>query len=325
MSVKITLQEMILGLSRFWSEQGCVIHQPYDSEVGAGTMHFETFFRSLGDEPWRVGYCQPSRRPADGRYGENPMRVYKHFQYQVVLKPSPDDVQELYLRSLEAFGIDPKVHDIRFEEDNWESPTLGAAGVGWQVTMDGMEISQFTYFQVMGGVELRTIPVELTYGMERICMFTNDIRDIFDIPWARADWAPGGIVPYGALRKRAEREQSAYSFEEANVDEHRRAFAFAESEASRLLERVTGEGDAAKADPLLVPAYERVLEASHLFNVLDARGALSVTERQGMIQRIRRLAVRCAQSYLGIDPTRGKGSKGGKGKKKVKGGKEKGA
>lgn len=295
MSLKMTLQEMFLGLSGFWSGQGCIVHQPYDKEVGAGTMHPETFFRSLGSSPWRVAYCQPSRRPADGRYGENPMRVYKHFQYQVILKPSPDDVQELYLASLRALGIEPEVHDIRFEEDNWESPTLGAGGVGWQVTMDGMEISQFTYFQNMGGVELRSIPVELTYGLERICMFVNDIRNIFDIPWARASWAPQGVVPYAALRLEDEREQSIYAFQEADVEEHRRQFAKAEAEALRLLSRFDAQGEAAV---LLFPAFERVQEASHLFNNLQARGALSVTERQAMIQRIRRLAVQCARTWL---------------------------
>ncbi|RMG47830.1 MAG: glycine--tRNA ligase subunit alpha [Acidobacteria bacterium] len=290
-----SLQRMMLDLSRYWADRGAVLHQPFDKEVGAGTMHPETFFRSLGPEPWRVAYCQPSRRPVDGRYADNPMRVYEHFQFQVVLKPSPEDVQDLYLGSLAAMGIDPSEHDIRFEEDNWESPTLGAAGVGWQVTMDGMEISQFTYFQVMGGCELEVIPVELTYGMERICMFINDIRDIFDLPWAEAPWRPGGAVTYGDLRRRAEREQSAYCFTEADVELHRRHFEEAEREARRLLERT---GDGPVPGPLLFPAYERVLEASHLFNVLDARGALSVTERQGMIQRIRRLAVACARSYL---------------------------
>jgi glycyl-tRNA synthetase alpha chain len=296
-----TLQEMILDLSGFWRDQGCVIHQPYDKEVGAGTMHPETFFRSLGPRPWRVGYCQPSRRPVDGRYADNPMRVYKHFQYQVILKPSPPEIQELYLASLEALGVDPRRHDVRFEEDNWESPTLGASGVGWQVTMDGMEISQFTYFQVMGGVEVRPVPVELTYGMERLCMFLNDIRSIFEIPWARAEWNSEGIVRYGELRRLSEREQSLYAFEEADVDEHRRQFEHAEAEARRLLQR---ERDGA-VDPLLIPAYERVLEASHLFNVLDARSALSVTERQGMIQRIRRLAVACAREWLSREESGG--------------------
>jgi len=301
-TVKMTLQEMFLALSRFWADRGCIVHQPFDKEVGAGTMHIETFFRSLGPAPWRVAYCQPSRRPADGRYALNPMRVYEHFQYQVILKPSPVDVQDLYLESLKALGVDPRVHDIRFEEDNWESPTLGAAGVGWQVTMDGMEISQFTYFQVMGGAELSPVPVELTYGLERICMFVNDIRNIFDIPWARAPWAPAGVVRYRALRERAERELSAYSFEEADVEGHRQAFDVAEREARRLLSRTRPGPDGNEiAAPLLVPAYERVLEASHLFNVLGARGALSVTERQGMIQRIRRLAVQCAKTWLAAE------------------------
>ncbi len=295
----LTLQEMNLKLAGFWGERGCVLHQPYDLNVGAGTMHPETFFRSLGPAPWRVAYCQPSRRPADGRYAENPMRVYEHFQYQVILKPSPPDVQEMYLGSLAAMGVDPAVHDIRFEEDNWESPTLGAAGVGWQVTMDGMEISQFTYFQVMGGVELKVIPVELTYGQERICMFLNDIRDIFDIPWARTPWAPGGFVTYRDLRERPERDQSIYSFEEADVAEHRRQFDVAEREALRLLKRRdAGAESGTRGGPLLFPAYERTLEASHLFNVLDARRALSVTERQAMIQRVRRLAVQCAKVWL---------------------------
>ena len=288
------LQTLILDLSRYWADAGCLVQQPYDVEVGAGTMHPETFLRVLGPEPYRVAYVQPSRRPADARYGENPFRLGRHLQLQVILKPSPADVQELYLRSLAALGIDPAVHDIRFEEDNWESTTLGAAGVGWQVTMDGMEISQFTYFQVMGGVELRPVSVELTSGIERICMFVNDIRNIFEIPWARADWGGGEYIPYGMLRLRAEREQSAYSFEEADVARHREDFAFAEGEAQRLLGIARDDAPGG----LLIPAYERVLEASHLFNVLDARGALSVTERQGLIQRIRRLAVRCAKAWL---------------------------
>ncbi len=310
MSEALTLQEMNLGLSRFWAEKGCVLHQPYDLEVGAGTMHPETFFRALGPQPWRVAYCQPSRRPADARYADNPMRVYKHYQYQVIIKPSPPDIQDLYLESLVALGIEPSEHDIRFEEDNWEAPTLGAAGVGWQVTMDGMEISQFTYFQVVGGLEVLPIPVELTYGLERICMYLHDIRNIFDIPWARAEWAEGGVVRYAALRRRAEREQSIYAFEEADIDAHRRHFEHAETEAKRLLGRfmLGDDGSEKKGDPLLIPAYERVLEASHLFNVLDARGALSVTERQGMIQRIRRLAVGCARAWVACADDRAEGA-----------------
>jgi glycyl-tRNA synthetase alpha chain len=294
------LQDMILDLSRFWSERGAVIHQPLDLEVGAGTMHPETFFRALGPEPWRVAYCQPSRRPVDGRYGDNPMRVFQHFQFQVLLKPSPDDVQEQYLDSLRAFGIEPAEHDIRFEEDNWEAPTLGAAGVGWQVTMDGMEISQFTYFQQVGGVELAPISVELTYGMERICMFLNDVKNIFDIPWsARSAWWPDGAVPYSAVRRRAEWEQSAYSFERADPSLLRRHFDDQEAEARRLLapDPDAAEGSLASR-ALLFPAYECVLRCSHLFNLLDARGAISVTERAGFIQRIRRLAVSCAREWL---------------------------
>jgi glycyl-tRNA synthetase alpha chain len=278
----MNFQQLLLAIQQYWAERGCVLQQPYDVEVGAGTMHPDTFFRVLGPEPWAVAYCQPSRRPVDGRFGENPMRVYKHYQFQVILKPAPLDVQELYLGSLRAFGIDPLEHDIRFEEDNWESPTLGAAGVGWQVVMDGMEISQFTYFQQAGGQELSPISVELTYGIERICMFLNDIRNIFDIPWNDA-------LTYGDVRHAEEVEHSAYSFEGADVALLRGQFEAWEGEALRLLERDT---------PLVLPAYEAVLKCSHLFNVLDARGALSVTERATSIQRIRRLACRCADAYL---------------------------
>lgn len=276
----MNLQELLLSIQRFWAAHGCLLQQPYDLEVGAGTMHPDTFFRVLGPEPWRVAYCQPSRRPADGRFAENPMRVYKHYQFQVILKPAPLDVQQLYLDSLRAFGIDPTEHDIRFEEDNWESPTLGAAGVGWQVVMDGMEISQFTYFQHSGGIELRPISVELTYGLERICMFLNDIRNIFEIPWNED-------VRYGEVRREEEIEHSTYSLREADVDFCRQQFSSWEHEAERLLER-----------PLVLPAYEAALRCSHLFNVLDARGAFSVTERQMSIQRVRRLSCRCAAAHL---------------------------
>ncbi|HXV75688.1 MAG TPA: glycine--tRNA ligase subunit alpha, partial [Candidatus Polarisedimenticolaceae bacterium] len=275
---------------------GCVIQQPYDLEVGAGTMHPDTFFRVLGPEPWKVAYCQPSRRPVDGRFGENPMRVYKHYQFQVILKPSPLDVQEQYLASLRAFGIDPLEHDVRFEEDNWESPTLGAAGVGWQVLMDGMEISQFTYFQQAGGRELAPISVELTYGIERICMFLNDIRNIFDIPW-------NDELTYGDVRHEEEVEHSRYSFDEAAVDVLARQFEQWEAEARRLVQ--PGDGPAAPDRLLVLPAYEAVLKCSHLFNVLDARGALSVTERAASIQRIRRLACLCADAYLAKRERRG--------------------
>ncbi len=289
----MTLQDLLLAIQRHWGERGCVVAQPYDLEVGAGTMHPDTFFRVLGPEPWRVAYCQPSRRPGDGRFGENPMRVYKHFQFQVVLKPAPHDIQDLYLDSLRAFGIEPLEHDIRFEEDNWESPTLGAAGVGWQVVMDGMEISQFTYFQQAGGIELTPISAELTYGMERICMFLNDIRSIFDIPWRDG-------VSYGEIRREDEVEQSVYAFREADVPFVRSEFERFEAEAARLLgreETPPGSGKGTSA-PLILPAYECVLRCSHLFNVLEARGGVSVTERAALIQRIRRVACRCAEGWL---------------------------
>jgi glycyl-tRNA synthetase alpha chain len=285
-SERMTFQRLLLAIQEHWGERGCVLQQPYDLEVGAGTKHPDTFFRSLGPEPWRVAYCQPSRRPADGRFAENPMRVYKHYQFQVLLKPAPLDVQEQYLDSLRAFGIDPRDHDIRFEEDNWESPTLGAAGVGWQVVMDGMEISQFTYFQQVGGIELAPVSVELTYGMERICMFLNDIRNIFDIPWNDG-------TTYGDVRRVEEVEHSRYSFQQADVRLLREQFASWEAESARLLDAGALDGQ-----PLVLPAYEAALKCSHLFNVLDARGALSVTERAASIQRIRRLACRAAQSWM---------------------------
>jgi glycyl-tRNA synthetase alpha chain len=288
----VNFQQLLLAIQGYWAERGCVLQQPYDIEIGAGTMHPDTFFRVLGPEPWMVAYCQPSRRPVDGRFGENPMRVYKHYQFQVILKPAPVDIQSQYLDSLRAFGVDPLEHDIRFEEDNWEAPTLGAAGVGWQVVMDGMEISQFTYFQQAGGIELSPISVELTYGIERICMFLNDIRNIFDVPW-------NDRVTYGEVRHTEEVEHSTYAFEEADVTLHRDQFERWEIEAARLLQRTaeTG-GDPAHPAPLVLPAYEATLKCSHLFNVLDARGAFSVTERAAHIQRIRKLACRCAVGYL---------------------------
>jgi glycyl-tRNA synthetase alpha chain len=288
----VTFQQLLLAIQGYWAERGCVLQQPYDLEIGAGTMHPDTFFRVLGPEPWMVAYCQPSRRPVDGRFGENPMRVYKHYQFQVILKPAPMDIQAQYLDSLRAFGVDPLEHDIRFEEDNWEAPTLGAAGVGWQVVMDGMEISQFTYFQQAGGVELSPISVELTYGIERICMFLNDIRNIFDIPW-------NDRVTYGEVRHAEEVEHSTYAFDEADVALHREQFERWEAEADRLLQRTTDAGeDPAHPAPLVLPAYEATLKCSHLFNVLDARGAFSVTERAAHIQRIRKLACRCGAGYL---------------------------
>ncbi len=257
-----------------------MLQQPYDLEVGAGTMHPETFLRVLGPEPWNVVYVQPSRRPADARYGENPFRLGKHYQLQVILKPSPADVQALYVKSLEAMGIDLSLHDLRFEEDNWEAPTLGAWGVGWQVMLDGMEITQFTYFQQAGGLELDPVSAEITYGLERITMFLGRKRSLYDI-----DWVPGGVT-YGQVRHQDEVEFSRYYFELADVDFLRGQFDGNEREASRCLEA-----------ELVLPAYECALKCSHLFNVLDARGAVSVTERVGLIKRVRRLAVACAKAY----------------------------
>ncbi len=278
----MNLQDLILALQGFWARRGALIQQPYDMEVGAGTMHPDTFFRVLGPEPWSVAFVQPSRRPGDGRYGENPMRVYKHLQMQVILKPAPEDVQDLYLESLTAFGIDPRKHDIRFEEDNWESPTLGAAGVGWQVLMDGMEITQFTYFQQAGGQELSPVSAELTYGLERITMFLTGIRNIFDIPWRDG-------IPYGEVRRQEEIEHSTYAFEAADATLLFRLFEQYEREGTALLDRDR---------PLLYPAYDYALRCSHTFNLIDARGAISITERAAYIQRIRALAVRCASRYL---------------------------
>jgi glycyl-tRNA synthetase alpha chain len=291
----VILQELILALERYWAGQGCLIAQPYDIEVGAGTMTPDTFFRVLGPEPWKVAYVQPSRRPADGRYGENPFRLGKYFQYQVILKPSPADVQQVYLESLRAFGIDPARHDIRFEEDNWESPTLGAAGVGWQVLCDGMEITQFTYFQQCGGIELDSIAAEITYGIERIAMFLNNIDNIFDLPWApHPSGRKGRFITYGEVRRQEEAELSRHGFELADVDATRRMFEMQESEAARLVR----EG-------AVIPAYEACLKCSHLFNLLDARGALGVAERTAYIGRVRRLASACAKAFLASREERG--------------------
>jgi glycyl-tRNA synthetase alpha chain len=276
-----SFQELILALSEFWAGEGCVLQQPYDLEVGAGTMHPDTFLRVLGPEPWRVAYVQPSRRPADGRYGENPFRLGKHYQFQVILKPSPLDVQRLYVRSLEAMGLDLAKHDLRFEEDNWEAPTLGAWGVGWQVMLDGMEITQFTYFQQAGGMDLAPISAELTYGLERITMFLGLAESLYDI-----DWVPGG-PQYRQVRHQEEVELSKYYFELADIEMLQLHFDGWEREAQRCLEA-----------KLVLPAYEHALRCSHLFNVLDARGAVSVTERVGSMKRVRDLAVACAQEYL---------------------------
>lgn len=275
-----TFQELILKLSEFWAREGCVLQQPLDLEVGAGTMHPDTFLRVLGPEPWRVAYVQPSRRPADGRYGDNPFRLGKHHQFQVILKPSPLDVQRLYIRSLEAIGLDLTRHDLRFEEDNWEAPTLGAWGVGWQVMLDGMEITQFTYFQQAGGLELKPISAEITYGLERLTMFLSLSQSIYEI-----DWVEG--LAYGQVRKQEEYEFSRYYFELADVAFLQSTLNGLEKEAQRCL-----------AAGLVFPAYENALKCSHAFNVLDARGAVSVTERVGLMKRVRDLAVACAKAYV---------------------------
>ena len=273
-------QTLILKLSEYWASRGCVIEQPYDTEVGAGTMHPATFLRVLGPEPWRSAYVQPSRRPADGRYGENPFRLVKHYQFQVVVKPSPDDIQDLYVDSLRAIGIDPAVHDLRFEEDNWESPTLGAWGVGWQVLLDGMEITQFTYFQQAGGIDLAPVTAEITYGLERLTMFLTRTRHYWDI-----EWAPG--VKYGEVRRQDEWEVSKYGFEVADT-----------AMLTRLFEQYEEESRKCLAAGLVIPAYEWALKCSHTFNLLDARGAVSATERVGVIKRVRDLAVGCAKGWV---------------------------
>ncbi|HWG49894.1 MAG TPA: glycine--tRNA ligase subunit alpha [Candidatus Acidoferrales bacterium] len=298
-----TYQEIILRLSTFWAERGCVLQQPYDVEVGAGTMSPETFLRALGPRPYKVAYIQPSRRPADGRYGDNPNRLYKHMQMQVILKPPPEDVQELYLESMVALGIDLKQHDIKFEEDNWESPTLGAWGVGWQVMLDGLEITQFTYFQQCGGVDLDPICAELTYGMERIAAFLQDVDSIYDIVWAR-DPKTGKPVTYREVRYQDELQLSVYNFEAADVSKAWKHLEMYEAECQALITRFSttlADNNASLAEkerfPLLA-AYELCLKCSHLFNILDARGAISVTERVGVIARVRQLAVGLAKAYL---------------------------
>jgi len=278
----MNFQEMIMALDRFWAGQNCLIQQPYDVEKGAGTMNPATFLRVLGPEPWRVAYVEPSRRPTDGRYGENPNRLQHYYQYQVILKPSPEDVVDVYLESLKAIGIDPALHDVRFVEDNWESPTLGAWGVGWQVLLDGMEITQFTYFQQAGGLDLKPISAEITYGLERIAMFLQRKTSIYEVEWVSG-------VPYGAVRHRDEVELSRYAFQQADVSMLRRHFEDWEREGFRCL-----EGD----DPLVIPALEAALKMSHLFNLLDARGAVSTTERVAMIARVRKLAVATAKAYV---------------------------
>jgi glycyl-tRNA synthetase alpha chain len=298
----LTFQDLLFRLQRFWAERGCVLQQPYDVEVGAGTMSPETFLRVLGPKPYRVGYAQPSRRPADGRYGENPNRLFKHTQFQLILKPPPVNVQELYLQSLEAIGVDLFKHDLKFEEDNWEWPAGGAWGVGWQVMLDGLEITQFTYFQQCGGLDLDPMCAELTYGLERIAAFLQDVDSIYDIVWAR-DPDTGKEVTYGDVRLQEEVQFSVYNFEYADVPklwEHFNAF---EAEAKALLSQANALLSDEKADPKekkrfpLLATYELALKCSNLFNLLDARGAVSVTERVGVIGRIRALAVGVAKAY----------------------------
>ena len=287
----LTFQDLILKLSQFWVAQGCILQQPYDVEVGAGTMHPETFLRVLGPSPYRVAYVQPSRRPADGRYGENPNRLYKHTQFQVILKPSPAEVQDVYLKSLSSVGIHLKEHDIRFEEDNWESPTLGAWGIGWQVLLDGLEITQFTYFQQSGGIDLDPISVELTYGLERICAFLQDVDSVFDLRWS-AD------TTYGDVRLVEERQFSEYSFDGSDANAIRSEFEIHEKQAKELLDGFkSAEGKNRARYPLLA-VYDLCLKCSHLFNLLDARGVISTTERAALMARVRAVACRTAEAYL---------------------------
>jgi glycyl-tRNA synthetase alpha chain len=275
-----TLQDLIMTLERFWADYGCAIHQPYNTEVGAGTFNPASFLRALGPEPWRAAHVEPSRRPRDGRYGENPMRVQQFLQYQVVIKPSPADIQDVYLETLFSMGIDPKEHDIRFAEDDWESPTLGAWGLGWQVWLDGMEITQFTYFQQAGGIDLDPITCELTYGLERIAMCVQEVDEMGQVQW-------NDHLRWSDIQQRAEVEFSRYNFEEADISEHFRLFDFFEREAGRLAEQ-----------GLVLPAYDFVLKCSHAFNMLDARGAISVTERASYVLRVRKLAKMVAQKYI---------------------------
>ncbi len=276
----MTFQDLILSLHRYWADQGCVVHQPYDLEMGAGTFHPATFLRALGPEPWRSAYVQPCRRPTDGRYGDNPNRLQHYYQYQVVLKPSPDDVQTLYLESLTRLGIDPTKHDIRFVQDDWESPTLGAWGLGWEVRLDGMEITQFTYFQEIGGIELNPITVELTYGTERIAMYLQQVDNVYDLAWTDS-------VTYGDIHHQTEVQFSRYNFEQADVGMLMATFQAFETECRNLL-----------ACNLTLPAYDYCIKTSHLFNLLDARGAISVAERTGYIARVRGLARQCAERYI---------------------------
>jgi glycyl-tRNA synthetase alpha chain len=276
----VTFQEIILALQQYWSSKGCIIQQPYDIEVGAGTMNPATFLRALGPEPWNVAYVEPSRRPTDGRYGENPNRLQHYYQFQVILKPSPEDVQDMYLRSLEVLGIDLVKHDIRFVEDNWESPTLGAWGLGWEVWLDGMEVTQFTYFQQVGGIDVKPVSAEITYGLERLAMYIQGVDNVYDVIWV-------GDIRYGDVHHRGEVEYSHYNFEEADVKLLLVLFDMYEAEAKRIIVK-----------ELVLPTYDCILKCSHVFNLLDARGAIGVTERTSYIARVRNLAKLCAESYV---------------------------
>ena len=280
MADKLSMQDIILTLQQFWAKQGCMLMQSYDTEKGAGTMSPYTFLRAIGPEPWNVAYVEPSRRPADGRYGENPNRLYQHHQFQVIMKPSPDNIQELYLDSLRALGIDPLEHDIRFVEDNWENPSMGCAGVGWEVWLDGMEITQFTYFQQVGGLEVRPVAVEVTYGLERLSSYIQDVNSVFELEWADG-------VKYGDILKEPEFEHSKYSFEESNQEMLFELFDTYEKEAKKQIE-----------NGLVHPAYDYILKCSHTFNLLDARGAVSVTERAGYLSRIRNMARMVARAFV---------------------------
>jgi len=287
----MTFQEIILSLHRFWQKKGCLLWQPYDVEKGAGTFNPATFLRVLDPEPWQVAYVEPSRRPTDGRYGQNPNRLRLHYQYQVIMKPSPEDIQQIYLDSLKEIGINPLKHDIKFLEDDWESPTLGAWGLGWEVRLDGMEITQFTYFQQVGGIELNPVSVEITYGLERIAMCIQKVESVFDIAW-------NSRIKYGDIHLETEIQYSHYNFEMVDVDQQTNLFNMYEREAKRLIEK-----------GLFYPAYDYVLKCSHTFNLLDARGALGVSERERYIKRVRELARGCAMAYLSFWKNKNKSSK----------------
>jgi glycyl-tRNA synthetase alpha chain len=289
MSLPLSFQDLILTLHRYWGAQGCVILQPYDVEVGAGTLSPNTVLRALGPKPWRAAYVQPSRRPADGRFGENPNRLHQHHQYQVILKPNPDDLQDLYLGSLKAIGLDPTVHDIRFVEDDWENPTVGAWGLGWEVWCDGMEVTQYTYFQQVGGLDVDLVAGELTYGLERLALYLQGKESVYDLRF-------NDRFSYGEVFLENEREFSAYELEAADVEMLKRQFADMEREVPRLLGSLGRQGQ-----PLVLPAYDHVLKASHLFNIMDARGAIAVAERQSYIGRIRDLCKLCAEAWVALE------------------------